>query len=47
MNNPESLAGLVSELPKGTEIDMDVLRDDNRDGNYTPDERLRGVLTLE
>ncbi len=47
VNNPESLAGLVSELPKGTEIDMDVLRDDNRDGNYTPDERLRGVLTLE
>jgi S1-C subfamily serine protease len=47
VNNPESLAGLISALPKGTEIDMDVLRDENRDGNYTPDERLRGVLTLE
>ncbi len=47
VDTPEALAGFVSALPKGTEIDMDVLRDENKDGNYTADERLRGVLTLE
>ena len=47
VDTPEGLAGFVSALPKGTEIVMDVLRDENKDGNYTSDERLRGVLTLE
>jgi serine protease Do len=47
VDTPEGLAGFVSALPKGTEIDIDVLRDENKDGNYTADERLRGVLTLE
>jgi S1-C subfamily serine protease len=47
VDTPESLAGFISALPKGTEIVMDVLRDENKDGRYTAGERLRGVLTLE
>jgi hypothetical protein len=47
VDNPESLAGLISALPKGTEIVMDVLRDADKDGSYSSDELLRGVLTLE
>jgi S1-C subfamily serine protease len=47
VSSSESLAGLVSALPKGTEIVMDVLRDENKDGRFSADERLRGVLTLE
>jgi serine protease Do len=47
VDNPESLAALVSTLPKGTDLVMDVLRDADKDGNYTSQELLRGVLTLE
>ena len=47
VDTPESLAGLISSLPKGTEILMDVLRDADKDGGYSSDEVLRGVLTLD
>jgi serine protease Do len=47
MYTREKLAGLVSYLPPGTELEIEVLRDSNGDHVYSRDELLRGILTVQ
>jgi S1-C subfamily serine protease len=43
---PDALAALVRERPSGTEVAIDILRDDDGDGSLSRAEFYKGVLTL-
>jgi len=44
----EQLVNLISSLPGGTPIDIEILRDLDKDSMYSPqEERLRGTITPE
>ena len=42
----EDLAGLVSGLEPGTEVRLEILRDENADGRMQRDELYNGTLVL-
>ena len=44
----EQLANLLSSLPEGTQVDIEILRDLDKDALYSPrGERLRGTIALQ
>ncbi|MFN0008375.1 MAG: trypsin-like peptidase domain-containing protein [Planctomycetota bacterium] len=44
----EQLVNLLTSLPGGTQIDVEILRDLDKDSSYSPqEERLRGTITPE
>jgi serine protease Do len=48
VESPESLGNLLNSLPQGAQIDVEVLRDYNKDQMYSRrDELLRGTITLD
>lgn len=47
MSSRETLAGMVSLLAPGSELEIEVLRDTNGDHLYGRDELLRGTLTVQ
>ncbi len=44
---PEAVAALISGLPRGTQLEIDILRDADGDGALERDEIFRGSLVLE
>jgi serine protease Do len=47
VHGPDALAALVLDRPRGTEVEIDVLRDDDRNGLLERTELYKGVLALE
>ena len=48
VETPEQLVNLMSSLPQGTQIEIEILRDLDKDTLYSPrEERLSGTITLE
>jgi hypothetical protein len=43
---PDHLAALVVERPPGTEVWIDILRDDNEDGRFVRAEVYKGKLVM-
>ncbi len=46
IHGPDSLAALVGDQPPGTQLALDVFRDDDRNGELSRSEFYKGVLTL-
>jgi serine protease Do len=46
IHGPDALAALVVDRPVGTQLAMDILRDEDRDGRLSKSEFYKGVLTL-
>jgi len=46
VSGPDTLAALVVERPPGTEVWIDILRDDNEDGRFVREELYKGKLVL-
>ena len=46
IHGPDALAALVEGRAPGTQLAMDILRDEDRDGELSKAEFYKGVLTL-